>query len=355
MSRLHARVDVVEGELSDPLAGAALGLESRRFVVLTLTDEDGVVGVGEGSPLPDYSPDTTEDAMTELKELLDEPLVVNASLSPRALIDVPEAQLMQSPAARFAFEAALLDWLGKVRERPAHTLLTHGQARSIPIASLVFEADPSRWGARVESLVARGATHLKFKIGAEFDSEVAALLAIRDACPLLRIRLDGNRRIPLAELRRHADALGTLGVEFIEEPVGAAELLDAASLPLPFALDESLRDEALTRALLPNPNLRAIVIKPTVVGGISAAFDLAEIAREHGVEPVLSHTFEGPIGQAACAELALALQTELAAGLGPHPCLALWPKHRIAAISGLGIHAHDSPGLGLEFEDVYDA
>ena len=88
---------------------------------------------------------------------------------------------------------------------------------------------------------------------------------------------------------------------------------------------------------------------------MTATLDLAKIAREYGAQPVLSHTFDGPIARAATAELALALQTELAAGLGPHPALDLWPPHHIAAIRGREICPHAVPGLGFEFQELRDA
>jgi len=129
----------------------------------------------------------------------------------------------------------------------------------------------------------------------------------------------------------------------------------ALDLPLPFALDESLRDEELSQRLLGSGSIRAVVIKPMVLGGLRASFAVAERAAAHGAEYLVSHTFDGPIARAVTAELALALQAELAAGLGSHPALALWPPHRIAAIRGRQITPHDAPGLGLHFEEDPDA
>ena len=129
----------------------------------------------------------------------------------------------------------------------------------------------------------------------------------------------------------------------------------ALNLPLPFALDETLRNDALSQKLLDSGKIRAVVIKPTVLGGLRASFAVAERAAAHSAQYLVSHTFDGPIARAVTAELALALQTELAAGLGSHPALALWPPHRIAAIRDRQITPHDAPGLGLRFEEDPDA
>ena len=356
MSLLHARVDIIEGRLPGALVGAAVGHSERTFAVLTLTSENKTVGLGEASPLPGYSPESIEDVAQELHDLIDAPIEVDPSFAPRAFLDsMPEVQRTEHPSARFALESALLDWLGKVRGEPVHSLLGKRPGRPIPIADLVFEVDPARWPDHVDRLCGDGATHLKLKVGSALDREVAALQTVRDRHPGLAIRLDANGRIDIADLRRHATTLESLGLEFIEEPVALQDWPKAVSLPLPFALDETLKDESMSRRLLGEGDIRAVVIKPAVRGGVTAALDLAKIAREHGAQPVMSHTFDGPIARAATAELALALQTELAAGLSSHPALDLWPPHRIAAIRGRELRPHAVAGLGLEFEEFVDA
>lgn len=356
MTLLHARVDVIEGRLSEPLVGAATDLPDRSFAVLTLTSEDGSMGVGEASPLPGYSPDSIDDAGEELRALVDDPIEIDASLGPRALLDrMPEAQFMECPSARFAVETAVLDWLGRTRGRPVHALLGEGSPQPIAIADLVIEAAPAHWPDHVDRLCSEGATHIKLKIGVAIDEEVAALRTVRDRHPAVAIRLDANGRLDLRDLRRHAAALGSLDLELMEEPVAPHDWPEAITLPLPFALDETLRDESMSRRLLTEDRVVALVIKPAVLGGVTAALDMAKIARKHGARPVLSHTFDGPIARAVTAELALALETELAAGLGWHPALDLWPHHRIAAIRGREIRSHAESGLGLTFEESADA
>ena len=94
-------------------------------------------------------------------------------------------------------------------------------------------------------------------------------------------------------------------------------------MPCRLALDESLielgRDE-LERAL-ESSQLAALVLKPTLLGGFARCFELATAARRHGVAPVISHTLEGPIGFAACVELARAIGADVPVGLAPHPAL----------------------------------
>lgn len=357
MTDLHAEIHLLEGELPEGLVGTASGLSKRRFAVLKLTRDDGTTGEGEASPLPGYSPDSTEEAVAELQCLADEPLRVDPLASPFDLLTETFAKHpMTQPSARLALETALLDWLGRSRGEPVHQVLGGDvERRPIPIADLVMEPTPALWPERVDGLIAEGATHLKFKIGTNLDSELASLEAIRQAHPSIPLRLDANRRISLEGLRRHRASFESLEVEFIEEPVAPEDWTEALKLPLPFALDETLRDRELSERLLATGNVRAVVIKPMVVGGLRESFELAELAASHGAKYLVSHTFDGPIARAVTAELALALQTEPAAGLGAHPALDLWPPNRIAAIHGREILPHAAPGLGLEFRRDLDA
>jgi o-succinylbenzoate synthase len=357
VTSLHAQVDVLEGELADSLVGAAAEHSKRAFTVLRLMRNDGTTGLGEASPLPGYSPDSIAEVSDELRRLVETPVEVNPLASPlELLVDAFAAHPLQHPSSRFALETALLDWLGHTRGEPMHRVLGGDVERQpIPIASLVMEANPASWPACADALLGRGATHLKLKVGSDLAAEVAALQTIRRAHPTLPLRLDANRRVPLDALRRHAGSLEALELELLEEPVAPADWLTALELPLPFALDESLRDEELSRRLLETSDICAVVIKPMVLGGIRASFEVAERAAAHGAQYLVSHTFDGPIARAATAELALALQTEIAAGLGVHPALALWPPYHIAAIRDHRIEPHDAPGLGLHFDEDSDA
>ena len=357
MTDLHAQIDVLKGELTESLAGGGGGLSTRAFAVLRLMRNDGTTGVGEASPLPGYSPDSMADVSAELGLLADEAIRVDPLASPLELLEGAfAAHPLKNPSARFALETALLDWLGHTRRQPVHQVLGGDvERRPIPIADLVMEPNPKLWPACADRLLADGAKRLKFKIGSQLGAEVAALEAIRRTHPALPLRLDANCRLTIDALRKHAEPLEALELELIEEPVAPAQWLGALNLPLPFALDETLRDHALSQQLLDSGKIRAVVIKPTVLGGLRASFEVAEQAAAHGARYLVSHTFDGPIARAATAELALALQTELAAGLGSHPALELWPPHRIAAIQDRWITPHDAPGLGLHFEDDPDA
>ena len=357
MTELHAKVDVVEGALPSALVGGGAGIDRRSFAVLTLMRDDGTLGLGEASPLPGYSPDDMWDVAEALHALVATPIEVDALASPFdivscALGERPPAE----PSARFALETAVLDWLGRNRGLPVHRILGGDAERDpVPIGDLVMAQNPSEWLPEADRLLADGATHLKLKVGLDVAREVQALQAIRSEHRTLPLRLDGNGNLSVEELRAYADAFERLELEMFEEPVSGEAWSEVLELPLPWALDESLLDVDASLRALESERVRALVLKPTVLGGFGACFEWAGRAAVVGADVTVSHTFDGPIARAAAAELALALRCGLAAGLGPHPALELWPPCTTASIDGRRIVPHDEPGLGLTFEEEPDA
>lgn len=357
MTELHAKVDVLEGELTQGLVGGGAGLGQRAFSVLTLMRDDGTAGVGEASPLPGYSPDVIEDVAEALQALVSRPVEVDPLASPFEIVSSALAQHpIALPSARFALETAVLDWLGRNRGLPVHRVLGGDADRDpIPIADLMMALDPSAWPAEADRLVSAGATHLKLKVGADFMRELRAIETIRAAHPTLPLRLDGNGKLDVEDVRKQAAALESAKLELFEEPVHREAWSEVLDLPLPWALDESLLDADVAQRALGSERVRAVVLKPTVLGGFGACLDWAERGAVAGADSLVSHTFDGPIARAATAELALVLQCRLAAGLGSHPALDPWPPNEVAAIAGRRIVPHDAPGLGLTFEDESDA
>lgn len=357
MTLLHAKVDVLEGELPRELVGGGDGLRRRSFAVLTLTRDDGTIGIGEASPLPGYSPDDVAAAADTLQSLVDDPIEVDPLASPFEIVSAAlGTRPIGEPSARFAIETAVLDWLGRNRGLPVHRVLA-GDAEPAPISigDLMISPDARDWPQETSRLVSDGATHVKYKVGRDFAREVAALGTIRATHPTLPIRLDGNRRLSAADLRAHDSALQSLELEMFEEPVPPDAWPEALEQPLPWALDETLLDPDASRRHLDSGRVFAIVLKPTLLGGFGVCLAWAERAAAAGADFTVSHTFEGPIARAASAELGLALRCRLAAGLGEHPALSLWPPARDPAIERRRIVPHDAPGLGLSFEDVLDA
>ncbi len=211
---------------------------------------------------------------------------------------------------------------------------------------------------QARSAFAAGIRCFKIKLGA--DDPLDRVRAIAAAAPGAMLRIDANRSWPPTEVVDRLAALAALPIEYVEEPCRDAHRLLAGPLPCRLALDESLVELAADdlAAALRSPALAAVILKPALLGGLSACLELAAQARASGVAAVASHALEGPIGTAACAELALALAADHApgpaAGLAPHAALAGW-RLPVAQLAADHVRPAAAPGLGFVDLDLAGA
>lgn len=318
----------------------------------------GLVGRGEASPLPGYSPDTLAEAEAALREWtptaeiarLATPAPPPTALATLAAVESAVAGIA-SPAARFAAETALLDLLARLAGLPLHRWLAPVvTGASVPLGMLLPDLAPEAGAEFATAWFARGGRALKRKLGGDVAREVALLAEVRRAAPELALRVDANRGLGVDVAPVVCAKLAALGVACIEEPVPLEALLGMERLPLGIALDESLQGgdaEDVIDRVAARHTLAAVVLKPTALGGVLRCRALAEHAARHGATAIVTHTFDGPVAMAAAAELAVALRDVAVAGLAPHDALAVYPPERGAALGETAVVSHELPGLGL--------
>jgi o-succinylbenzoate synthase len=337
----------------------------RDSLVVQLGSSGGYVGQGEVAPLPGYSRETLDECARSLGQL--DPTVVDGpldeALSVLARLDLP-------PAARLGLETARLDLEAQRRGVPLATmLLTHlapdhatAPVPTLPLAYLLSPEAPDR---ELDAAWARGYTHIKLKVGGHFDDELGRLERLRARLgPTLRLRLDVNGGWTIPRAMERLRLLAPLSPEFVEQPVAAAELpaLVARTAPVgaepaphrwpPLAADESLALADVARQLLGAEGCATFVLKPAMLGGLTAAWRLGRQAHAQGRDVVVSHLFDGPIALHAAAALALALaavhhRPTPAQGLAPHAGLDAWPAVSTGLLRDAQLQPSAEPGLGL--------
>jgi O-succinylbenzoate synthase len=288
---------------------------SRAATVIAVTTQDGATGLGEAAPLPGISIDSLADAARAAEDLASRSLVELST--PGHALAVAD-RVTHAPAARFALETALLSAYAQTARTSLAQLLTPLPKAELLLAVVVD--DP----AEAERAVAAGARCLKIKVGSpDPDADIARVRAIAARAPSAQLRLDANRGWSADDVDRILAPLASLPIDYVEEPCPDTHLLLDRNLEVRLALDESLieLDRASLARALASPRLAALVLKPTLLGGFARCMELAALAHQHGVAPVVTHTLEGPLGTAACHELARAIGSDVPVGLAPHPAL----------------------------------
>lgn len=355
MRIVASRVIRVAGTSAGPVGTLRAPLATRCGLVLILTSETGLEGIGEASPLPGYSPDTielAEKALDGIHHALAGLQTERGAAAAIARATSPAARELEgAPSARFAVESALLDLLGRFYRLPAHRLL--GARSPSPVPRSVLLPPPAHPGASLAArqAIGRGIHTLKLKLGERpFEEELAALVRLRaELGPDVELRLDANGGFG-ADAPSRLQALAAVRPAYVEEPVSGADLLALLPGAVPIAADESLADPAVAAALLAHPGLGAVVVKPALLGLLRAR-SIANAAARRRLPVVVTHLFDGPVALAACAELALSLAAPAACGLDPHPGLAAFPTLPLPQFeSPDAIVPGTAPGLGVPSE-----
>ena len=309
--------------LAQPIVTARGTWSERRGVRIELSDGD-LVGHGEATPLPGYSPDDVDACARALSEI--GPLVDVRSIRIASRFDGALALL---PCARFALETALVDLEAQRRGTSVAAVLAGGRPlESVPLSGLVDLAAPDL-EARARALVARGIGTVKVKVGAApRDVELTRLGALRRTLgDGVSLRLDANGAFDLAGAVLLLRDLAAFAPELVEEPTSGEALAALGAAPCPWGADESLQNAHVAELLLASP-CAAFVIKPQL-HGLPAARALAVRAQEAGKGVIVTHLFDGPVAMAAARELALSLpMAPWACGLDAHPGMGLFSFSR---------------------------
>ena len=228
-------------------------------------------------------------------------------------------------ALRFAAETALFDLIrGGKRHLFAKNSFLEGTP--IPINGLIWMGDKKYMWTQVEEKVRAGFSCLKLKVGAlDFDTECDLLARIRKRWPKdkLTLRLDANGSFPRAEASKRLQSLARFDIDSIEQPISASETEALAMLcrqnTIPIALDESLigiESDAEANTLLDKIRPQHIVLKPTLLGGISACKRWIDKATEKRIGWWLTSALESNIGLSAIAQFSASIEGIRLEGLG---------------------------------------
>ncbi len=276
-------------------------LKTRKGFIVRITDDAGVVGLGEASPLPGFSRETLSVVKAQL-------LSLKQQIRKRKLSEILKKERL-APSVRCAVEMAVWDILeGKKDE---------GWLKSIPINALL-SGEKNEACREILELLKKGFKTFKLKVGKgglqeEIEKTKAVLRAIgRQTC----LRLDGNRQFDFNTAVRFAQNFSREALEYIEEPFADFKRIPEfyRKTGIGVALDETLC-QIEPGDLRKFEGVRAIILKPTILGGFEKCRQFAAAAQKLKINAVVSSSFETEIGLTALARFAAQINPRTAHGL----------------------------------------
>lgn len=303
--------ELFEIELVEPFDIAGGGHSVARIVVVSLTLDDGTLGLGEAAPLPVYNGETLDHVEVALEQARPR-LEGTRFLGWREGAEAIEDATAESGSARCALESALVDAVA--RRESLHLGRFFGDAAdhdletdvTIPIGS----AGTARRAAR--KWWSEGFRTLKIKVGVA-RTDVERVVAAHEGAPDAKWILDANAGLTgdeavdlLFTLRRHGVA-----VALFEQPVARGDwngLRQVAGAGARVALDESAVTTAdvphIARELGPGHVVNIKLMK----AGIAEGLAIAEAAKRAGLGLMIGGMVE--------STLAMTVSACFASGLG---------------------------------------
>lgn len=353
---------------------AGLQVELGGFVLVRIFTDEGVVGIGEATPLPDWGGDHGRHSGETLKTIC---AVVEDVISP-ALVGKDPARieylrgvisraLKGNSYAKNAVDIALHDILGKIAGLPLPVLLGGMFRESVPISHMVGLM-PQREGLdEAMGAIADGVRYLQIKGGVDHERDIALVGDIRREDANVVIRVDANQgfghpKDAIRIIRRLEDA----GVSIVEQPVsGQMEMAEVrAAVATPIIADESCWDAHEATEVVNHKAADYISIYLAKSGGIAGARRVAVIAETAGFRCDVNGSIESAIGNAA--NLAFALSTAVVdlgcvipvnapAGRNPYKVAGNYYTDDISTepfgVRDGSLLPLSGPGLGIEIDE----
>ena len=307
--------------LSEPLTLKGETLRHREGLLLELPGEGGAVGWGEASPLPGFSREGLDEVAGQLRDLASSMVgreVTDDWIDPDGSFSLELDAMDLAPSVRFGFELALWNLYAASRGKSLPELVTPHPRATVPVNALI-SGPPDEALEEARRIRSAGYGAVKIKVGARsVEEDIALVRALNEELgDAASLRLDANRAWSLEEAVEFVRGTEGSRLEYVEEP-----LADPAQLPsfarthgVPVALDESLAGME-PEALQDHGYARAVVLKPTLLGGISRTLRFASRASYLGIKPVMSSAYETGVGTAALVALAAGIgDEEIPAGL----------------------------------------
>lgn len=334
-------------EFKKPARTSRGELTTHRIWIIRLHHQNQI-GYGEAAPLPGLSIDFRDDFEQQLQTCC---AWINDGLPVDAL------PLAGFPSLRFAFESAF----AALSFPQPFTYFNSGfiQGERIPINGLVWMDTREAMLKQAQEKLEQGYTCLKFKIGAiDFDEECRLLEAVRKYRNAfsLEIRLDANGAFGADDVFEKLKDLKRFDIHSIEQPVkqGQPVLMQevVAKSAIPIALDEELigiEEQAEMTTLLQLIQPHYIILKPTLIGGLSMANQWIATANQNQTGWWATSALESSIGLNIIAQWVTFLGVRMPQGLGTG---ALYTNNIASPVKVKNAHLIYDSTTGWEIPDV---
>ncbi|MGD8286610.1 MAG: dipeptide epimerase [Desulfobacterales bacterium] len=298
-------------ELTRPYTIAYERVEAVENLFVLIEAENGLVGIGAGSPEEFVTGESFQTCEEALGQGL-EPILAGADIrNYKTLLRRLAADMPAAPAALAAADMALHDLWAQSLDLPLVDVL--GRIHdALPTSKTIGIKSVGETLAEAEEYRQQGFGIIKVKIGRDVDEDIERLVRLRERYgPEVALRVDANQGYSLTQYMQFYEQTKRLDLEFVEQPLAAADLDSMRSLPKDVrertAADECLLSPSSALACLCAPLPFGIFnIKLMKCGGIAPGLEIATMAQYAGIDLMWGCMDESIVSISAALHAALA-------------------------------------------------
>jgi L-alanine-DL-glutamate epimerase-like enolase superfamily enzyme len=355
---------------------AGLNGDLGGFVLVRVTTDEGLIGFGEATPLPDWGGDfgrrsgeTLFTVISLVNELFAPALVGTDPTAVTAARRTMDRLVVGNNYAKCAVDIALHDLWGKSVGLPIYRLLGGPVRESVAIAHMIGLMDESHAVEEGVAAVADGVRTLQVKGGVDPERDIRVVRRLRDELGAgVTLRVDANQGYGHAKpATRMVARLAEAGADLVEQPAaGLAFLAEVtAKSTIPIIADESCWDVNDALEVVRHRAADCISLYLAKAGGFVGARAVAAVAEAQHMPCDMNGSIESAIGNAANTHFALAHAAvcmasviPISAPTGAHPYAVAGRYYEDDVISEPfpvrdgAILPLDRPGLGIEIDEA---
>jgi o-succinylbenzoate synthase len=316
---IKARLTPFSLPLVRPVQTGKGTLHDREGVLVELEDAGNLKGYGEATPIYGFHMESLRQACDALDRFLPV-LLQHKKWSIEETLERFQLDYPAAPAALSAIDTALCDLTAKRQGCSVATFLARRfQTRvstSVEVNALLYAQDIEKLVMEARDRYDEGFRTFKIKVGVQSTGQdIERISAVRKALGHdVNIRLDANEAWTLEQADEALQALAPLSIEYIEQPLTAADLKGAGALrnkqSIPLAADEAACSIAEIETVLQKQAADIIVLKPAATGGPHLSMRMGRVAAQFDVPCITTTLMDGAVGRAMASHVAAALRSD---------------------------------------------
>jgi muconate cycloisomerase len=355
---------------------AGLHVELGGFVLVRVTTDEGIIGYGEATPLPDWGGDfgrrsgeTLSTVISMVNEIFAPALVGSDPTAVTSARQKMDRLVVGNSYAKCAVDIALHDLWGKSVGQPIYRLLGGAVRDSVPIAHMIGLMDESDAANEGIAAIADGVRTLQIKGGVDAERDIRLVRTLRrELGSGVTLRLDANQGYGHAKRAAQVVArLAEAGVDLVEQPAAGLTFLAevTAGATVPIIADESCWDVSDALEVVRHRAADCLSIYLAKAGGFVGARAVAAVAEAQRMACDVNGSIESAIGNAANTHFVLAHSAVSLASVIPVSAPAGTHPYRVAgryyeddviseafAVRDGAILPLNRPGLGIEVDEA---